>query len=348
MKVVSLDVHSESSQLCAVTEDGEVILQMKVETKPEELRRVIGGIPGPLCVVFEEGPLSGMIHDALSDLADEIISCDPSHNALIARSEDKNDERDARRLAELARLGALRDVYVPPEPYRTLRSLLIHDYCLMQKATGVKCRIKSLCRSHGISSRGVGVYRDANRDAVLDGLSSPGLRWQMGSLYRELDMLSDERGRARKVLHSTCKDIPEVQLLKSIPGIGSVVSQTLVGWVVCPGRFKSRSALVSYAGLGLGQGFTNWQAIARARASKRGVRKLKRVLFIAARAAIRGKNGFARRYDARRKEGWDDDKAIRDVARKILFTSIGMWKKGCVYDDVYDDNLVNVPVPTGS
>jgi len=344
MKVVSLDVHSESSQLCVVTEDGEVILEMKVATKAEELRRVVGGIPGPLRVVFEEGPLSGLIHDALSDLAEEIISCDPSHNALIARSEDKNDERDARRLADLARLGVLHDVYVPPEPYRTLRSLLIHDYHLMQKATSAKCRIKSLCRSNGISYRGAGVYRNTNRDAVLDSSSTPGLRWQMGSLYRELDMLSDERGRARKVLHSTCKDIPEVQLLKSIPGVGSVVSQTLVGWIVRPGRFKSRSALVSYAGLGLGQGFTNWRAISKARASRRGVRKLKRVLFIAARASIRGKNGLARRYDARRKNGWEDDKAIRDVAKTILFTSVGMLKKGCEYDD----SRVNVPVSTGS
>ena len=52
----------------------------------------------------------------------------------------------------------------------------------------------------------------------------------------------------------------------------------------------------------------------------------------------------ARRYDGRRKDGWEDDKAIRDVAKKILFTSIGMWKKGCEYDD----SRVNVPVSTGS
>jgi transposase len=344
MKTVSLDVHSETSQLVAVSEDGEILLEMKVSTQAEELRRIIEGIPGPKRVVLEQGPMSGMIHDALADVADEVISCDPTQNAWIARSEDKNDELDARRLAKLSRVGALREVYVPPEPYRTLRSLLVHDLRLMQKITGVKNRIKGMCRRHEIRCHGVSVYREANREDVQKRLPNATLRWQMESLYRELDMLSTERVGAHRVLGRLCRDIPEVGLLTSIPGVGHLIARTLVAWIVTPSRFKSQNALNSYAGLGLGQGVTNWQPIGRARASKRGQRMLKRVIFLAARAAIKGKNGFARRYQARIQDGWEDKKAIRDVARSILSTAAGMWKNGCEYDD----ELVSVPVSTGS
>jgi hypothetical protein len=60
--------------------------------------------------------MSGLVHEALRGLADEIVSADPRRNALIARSENSTDERDARRLGILDRAGALHKVYVPKEP----------------------------------------------------------------------------------------------------------------------------------------------------------------------------------------------------------------------------------------
>jgi len=343
MKTVSLDVHSESSQLVAITEGGEVVLELQVATDASELRRIIGGIPGPKRVVFEEGPMSGMIHDALAGIADEIISCDPTRNALIALSEHKTDEGDARRLAELARLGSIREVYVPPEPYRTLRSLLVHDYHLMQRITGVKNRIKAMCRRHVIRYRGGSVYRSANRGGVMERLPSAELRWQMGSLYRELDLFRRERVGTHRIIRRICKGIPDVALLMSIPGVGPITAQTIVAWLVDPRRFKSRNALGSYAGLGLSQGWTNWQPIGRAKASKRGQRMLKRVLFLAAyAAALRSGSALARRYQARRDSGWEHKKAIRDVARKILNVAARICREGCAYDDT----RVSVPDAT--
>jgi hypothetical protein len=96
MKTISLDVHSGWSQLVAVDSEGQTILETRVETKPEPLRRLVGGIPGPKRVLFEEGPLSALIHDALHGIVDELISSDTTRNALVARSEDSNDLRDAR------------------------------------------------------------------------------------------------------------------------------------------------------------------------------------------------------------------------------------------------------------
>ena len=35
------------------------------------------------------------------DVADEVVSCDPTRNALISRLDNSNDETDTRRLARL-------------------------------------------------------------------------------------------------------------------------------------------------------------------------------------------------------------------------------------------------------
>jgi transposase len=339
VKIVSLDVHAQTSQITVVDEDGEVLWECQVATDARQLRCLIGGIPGPKMVVFEEGPLSGMLHDALEGVAEKIVSSDPTHNALIARAEDSNDERDARRLAMLARAGALHEVYVAVEPYRTLRSLTQYDYGLARSVTREKNQIKGLCRRYGIRCGGGGVYRRARRDEVLQALPNAAIRWQMGSLYRRLDGAVLERARVQRVLSRQAAKLPIVERLQTIPGVGAITARCLVAWIADPHRFKTPGALSSYAGLGLGQGWTNWKPVGRAHASKRGQRRVKRVLFLAARCAIRGDNALARRYQARRDAGWRDDKAIRDIARKILFAAHALWRG----DRAYDDTLVQVP-----
>ncbi len=340
MKTVSLDVHSDSSQLAVASESGEIFMEMKVATDANELRRIVAGIQGPKRVVFEEGPMSGMLFDAFEGVADEIISADPTRNALIAKSEKKNDERDARNLVLLANTNALHKVFVPPEPYRTLRSLVGYDYFLSRSVSMVKNKIKALYRRHGIRAVGKGVYRKTNRNKVMSALPNSSVSWQMQSLYRQLDVFRKERIGTHRVLSTLNNKFPEVKLLQSVPGLGPKTARVIVPWIVDPLRFKSRSALSSYAGLGLGQGWSNWKALGRARASKRGQRQLKRVIFISARAAVSGNNALSERYKARIQAGWDDRKAIRDIARTILFILRAVWIKRKEYQDA----LVNVPI----
>lgn len=340
MKTIGLDVHKDWTQLTAVCEvTGEVLLELKVPTNAEELQRIVGGISGAKRVVFEEGPMSAMIHDALEDVADEVISCDPTRNALIARAEDASDEKDAHRLVMLAKAGALRAVYVPPEPYRTLRSITCYDNRLERECTQTMNRIKALCRRNGIRYRGKNIYRMAGRGSVYKGLPSKALLWQAKSLYRRLDALRRERVGARGAIQMHSKEIPVVKRLIGIPGLGVVTTPVLVAWIADPRRFKSRSALKSYAGLGIGQGITAWQPVGKARASKRGQREVKRALFIAARAAHHGKSALRKRYDARIASGWSDDKAIRDIAKVILFIACALWKSG----EEYQDDFVSIP-----
>lgn len=339
-KTLMFDVHAERSQLAVADECGEVLLEMQVRTSPEDLRQVVGGIPGRKRVIMEQGPLSGMICDALEDVADEIIVADPTKNALIACAEDSNDERDALRLGVLDRANAIHGVFVPPEPHRTLRSLLCHDHVLADTVTAAKNRLKGLFRRHAIPCRGTGVYQKSSRKELRAKLPNPQLRWQLDSLGRQLDQLRKERVGARRTVRKICAKLPQVRILQSIPGFGAIASATFVAWIVRPDRFRSLNKISSYCGLGLGQGFTNWKPIGRSRASKRGNRELKRILFIAARSAVNGNNAFSRRYEARIEHGWAKDAARRDIARKMAFVAAALMRTG----KKYDDRLITAPV----
>ncbi|MCD6216226.1 hypothetical protein J7L05_00015 [bacterium] len=100
-----------------------------------------------------------------------------------------------------------------------------------------------MCRRNVIPARGVSVYRSVNRPNVLAQLPNPFLHWQMSILYREYDMLRTERVAVHRLMRRICHDMPEVQCLTSIPGIGCLIAHILVGWIVHPDRFASRSKL---------------------------------------------------------------------------------------------------------
>jgi transposase len=333
MKIVSLDVHAETSLLALVDEQGELLLEMKVATDAEALRKIAGGIPGPKRVVFEEGPMSAMLHDALSDVCEEVVSCNPTHNALIARAEDSSDERDAQRLALLVRTGSVQPVYNPPEPYRTLRGLLGHDQQCQEEVTALKNRVRGMCRRHSCDGLRRKVYARDHREKALSRFDNAAVRWQVESVFRQLDLLVVERAGVTRQMKRLAADLPEVARITSIPGVGALTAWTLVAWVADPDRFLSRSKANSYAGLGIAQGVTNWRPTGRSRASRRGNRRVKRVLMIAAKAAARTETALGRRYAARLEAGWDRGKATRDLARKIFFIALSLWRNNSFYED---------------
>jgi transposase len=333
VKIVSLDVHAETSQVAVIDEQGELLLEMKVPTRAESMREFVAGIAGPKKVVFEEGPMSAMLHDALKDVCEEVSACNPAHNALIALSEDSNDERDARRLARLAHNGSLKMVYAAPEPYRSLRSLVGHEQQIQQRLTALKNRIRGMCRRHGCDGLRRRVYARRRREEALSHFAEGAVRWQMESLFRELDLLVRERAGVTRQMKRLCAKLPEAEWIDSIPGVGGITTRTLVGWIADPYRFVSRSKGSSYAGLGIGQGITNWKPVGRARASRRGNRQVKRVLMIAAKAASVTDSALGRRYAARIRAGWDCNKAYRDLGRKIFRLALVLWRNRCEYDD---------------
>jgi transposase len=288
---------------------------------------------------MEQGPQAAYIARAIEDLVDEIVAADPARNALIARAEDASDERDARRLGTLDLAGALHPVFVPDLQHETLRSLLRHDLAILRSSTMTKNRLKALLRRHAVPVEGKGVYRRAGREGIRRRLPNADLRWQLDSLWRQLDQLRIDRVGVRRQIGRAARKLPTVKPLKTIPGVGGLVAATLVATIVDPARFGSQAKISSYGGLGLAQGFTAWQQVGRTRASKRGNRMLKRVLFLAARAATRSRSALGARYHARIAMGWDDKKAIRDIARKIEFIACAIMRTG----RDYDDNMVNIP-----
>ena len=92
-------------------------------------------------------------------------------------------------------------------------------------------------------------------------------------------------------------ELPEVVLLKSIPGIGDKLAATIVSEMGDVEQFDSAKQLVAYAGLDPGVYSSGKFTTSKNRITKRGSKRLRRALYLAVQCGLRrGSNEKLKNY----------------------------------------------------
>ena len=121
------------------------------------------------------------------------------------------------------------------------------------------------------------------------------------------DFLSGELEISEACLQGLEWQFPELVRLRTIPGIGCILAPVLWSEIGDLNRFASASALVNYTGL-VPSLHESGEVSIHGGITRQGPVWLRWALVVAANAAIRGRNTFARRYRClrRRKPAGDD------------------------------------------
>jgi transposase len=301
------------------------------------------GQRGTLHLTFEEGTYAAWLYDLLAPHVSRIVVCDPRHNALL-KVGPKNDPIDARKLAELLRLNALRPVYHGQHSLRTLKELSRSYTTLVHDCTRVMNRIKALYRSRGIPCAGTEVYSPSHRASWIDHLKEAGVHQRAQLLYQHLDLLSRLRREAKRALLVESRKHPVSRILRPVPGLGPVRIAVLLAMVQTPFRFRSKRLFWAYVGLGLVTrisaqfALVNGQLQRSAKAPAiRGLnpshqRELKEIFKSAATAAVHRPGPWQQFYERRVAAGRKPELVRLTVARKLATVTLHLWKKGERYD----------------
>src|SRR6202142_897534 len=110
IKYIGMDVHLAKTSIAVLDANGKLTMEVTVGTQAGALRDFIRGVSGTLNVTFEEGTLAHWLYTVLGPHVAKLVVCDPRQNPR-RRGEKKSDRLDARKLAELLRLGSLKPVY---------------------------------------------------------------------------------------------------------------------------------------------------------------------------------------------------------------------------------------------
>src|ERR1700680_965007 len=156
-KYIGMDVHKESISIAVLNAAGKIIMECVIETKAITILQFLGGLRGELHITFEEGTSAAWLYDLIEPHVTEVVVCNPRQNALLNHG-NKSDRIDARKLAELLRMGQLQSVYHGEHGMRALKEL-VRSYLTISKDTArVMTRVKALYRSWGIPCTGKQVY----------------------------------------------------------------------------------------------------------------------------------------------------------------------------------------------
>jgi transposase len=250
MYYVGLDIHTTRIAICVLNETGQPVRRCQVRGI-EEMLTVLQGLPDRFEVCYEASCGYGHYHDLLQPLAARVVVAHPGRLRLIFRSRDKNDRKDAERLAKLLYLGEAPTVHVPSLDVRTWRELINCRGQVIAKRTRAKNTLRALLRGAGVvAPRHPALWTKAGL-AWLRRLELPTVSQQLRRdlLLEEVEALSRQVRRIEQQLGRRARQLPAVARLRSIPGVGVRTAEAVAAFVDDPDRFRSAKAVGRYFGL---------------------------------------------------------------------------------------------------
>ena len=330
---IGLDVHCQETEIVVMTARGRLTKRMRVPTAIPALIEALNSVRRPRHVVLEEGVLADWLIRNLTRHVDEIVACDPRRNHLIAKDADKDDPIDAEKLAQLYRGGYIKPVHHPKTFDRTVFKQqvgLYHDR--VRNRVRQANRIMAQLRRHGMI-----VHEKAFAEPELQGELLSRLprnrivHAQLRCLWSGYDRAGEQVAAMRRLLIQLARKEPQIRRFIEIPGIHWIRASTFFAYIDTPWRFKSKSALWKYLGIGL-ERRTSGGGPVQLHVVRQVNRCLKTTVLGAATSAIASRdNPFAEQYRRWLYEGLSPRIARRNVARSQAAVMWGMWKNGSAY-----------------
>ncbi len=237
----------------------------------------------------------------------------------------KEDGRDSRKIAHSLRNGELEAIHIPARSTEELRGLVRYRKTLVKEISRNKTRIKAFLYCHGIeipreldsASR----YWSSNFSKWIDTVR---LSTSFGHIVLSSTLETVHHLRAnllkinKEIKHIAKSDeyAQKVKYLTSIPGVGLIVSMTLLSELENINRFKSLDKLCSFIGL-VPTTNTSSETERIGSITPRSNKPLRRILIESAWMAARNDPALTHAYSNLCKR-MKPNKAIIRIAKKLL------------------------------
>jgi len=332
---VGLDLGDRYSVYCVLDEAGEMVLEQKLPTTPEAMKKIFGGMPRSR-VAMETGTHSPWVSRALAALGHEVIVAHAQKVRLIAKSRRKDDRLDARTLARLARIDPQ---LLSPVQHRSAQAQL-HLAEIRARAALVSSRTALVNTARGLVKSYGERLRKCNTQQVrreITGELSPELREALKPLLREVESLTERiQEYDRRIAIMGKEKYPETALLKQVKGVGDLIATTYVLTIEDAHRFRKSRDAGCFVGLQPGRR-NSGESEPQMRISKEGDEYLRTLLVQGAHYILGpfGEDSDLRRWGqklAARGGKNAKKRAVVAVARKLAVLLHRLWVSGEVYE----------------
>src|SRR5215831_16238963 len=327
-----IDRHARTMYLCLLHQDGEIMLHRNMKARPEMLLKAIAPYRDDIVVavacIFPWYWLADLCaREGIPFVLGHALSMKAIHGGKA-----KNDKIDAQKMAVLLRGGMIPQAYVYPAEMRATRDLLRRRMHLVRKRAELLGHIQNTNSQYNLPEIGRKIAYKANRDGVAERFVDPAVQKSI-----EVDLaLIDHYDRLLREMELTIlktakqHDANTLYLLRTVPGIGEILSLVLLYEIHDMERFPRVQDFVSYCRL---------VKCAKESAGKRygtsgtkiGNAYLKWAFSEAAVLFLRN-NPAGQKYLARLEKKHGKGKALTVLAHKLARAVYYMLKRGTAFD----------------
>jgi len=251
MYYVGCDQHKHYSQVVAKDAQGMIQNQEKLyHDDREALVDYFQALPPSSAVALEASGFEPWLYDLLEELGLSVKLVHPKKTRAIAEEKIKTDKLSASVLADLLRANLICQAYHAPAEVRQQRYLTRYRLSLVHLRTSLKNKTHGLLDRLGIRPPDFSdLFGQAGRRYLESLRLAENYQRALNGYLELMDQVNELLKPIEKDLKRINPENQDIELLKTLPGIGPILAHTILAEIADIHRFSSSSRLASYAGM---------------------------------------------------------------------------------------------------
>jgi transposase len=250
---IGLDVSLKTTAICIMNIKGEILKELVSSTDPKAIVDTImsTGLNVDL-LALECGGTSHWLTKELKQLGMPAICIDARKmSAAISIRTNKTDKNDAQEIANAIRTGYYKEIYQKQDHIIEKQTLLTARRTLIDQRTQLINCIRGILRAQGKLHCGSSQNEEKfiNNVQGLLGDMNEDVHLSICALINAYKTVCQEVSKIDIRIEKITEADEDVQLFKTIPGVGAVTALTFKLEVDDPTRFKKSRSVGAYAGM---------------------------------------------------------------------------------------------------
>jgi transposase len=249
---IGCDAHKKFSVFVAVDEQGQATRAVRVEHTQPHYTAFLRQLPQESEIAVEATGHWYWLVDEMESAGHHVHLANPLEAKKRMGRTNKTDALDAKGLAILLRNGTLPESWIPPGSLRDQRELLRTRMALRDLRSSLKHRIHAAVDRYGLHTDALtDLFGIKGREYLASRLAEfpPETARMVEIQLQALDELAAHVESIEQRIHAKITPTTEVQLLRSVPGVGEILAPVIWLEIGDVRRFPRAENLASYAGL---------------------------------------------------------------------------------------------------